>query len=119
MKRGDIVIVDWPLSRPQGSNRLSKPRPPLVIQNDADNGRLTNTILAMVTSVTRRSTEPTQLLIEIATPDGRLTSLRQDSVVNCVNLMTLEQSKILHVIGHGSTAVMDQVNDCLKAELEL
>jgi mRNA interferase MazF len=116
--RGDVVIVDWPLFRAPGKHP-AKPRPALIVQNNTDNARLTNTIAAMITSVTRRSMEPTQLLIEIATPDGLTTGLRQDSVVNCVNLLTVEQSRILHVIGSLSGALMRQINDCLKAALEL
>ncbi len=118
MKRGDVVIVDWPFARIQGSMR-SKPRPALVVQNDRDNARLTNTILAMITSVTKRATEATQCLVELNTPDGQMTGLVQDSVVNCVNLMSVEQNKVLHVIGKFSAHLMGQVNDCLKAALEL
>jgi mRNA interferase MazF len=118
MKRGEIVIVDWPLFRPAGA-KMMKPRPALVVQNDKDNARLTNTILAMVTSVISRSVEPTQLLIDISTPDGKNTGLRQDSVVNCVNLLTVEKSRILHVIGSLSASQIQQVDACLKAALAL
>lgn len=65
ISRGDVVVVDWPFSAGAGS----KPRPALVIQNDADNARMTNTIIVMFTSVTRRSGEPTQLLIDASTPE--------------------------------------------------
>ncbi|HLW66501.1 MAG TPA: type II toxin-antitoxin system PemK/MazF family toxin [Gemmataceae bacterium] len=119
MKRGDVVIVDWPLFRPLSTGQKSKPRPALIIQNDVDNARLTNTILAIITSVTRRSMEPTQLLINTATPEGKQPGLRQDSVVNCVNLLTIEQSKILHIIGSFPPTLMQQVDDCLKTALEL
>jgi mRNA interferase MazF len=118
MKRGEVVIVDWPLFRTTAP-RVAKPRPALVVQNDTDNARLTNTILAMITSVTHRSAEPTQLLIDITTPDGKNTGLRQDSVINCVNLLTVEQSRILHIIGSLSAGLMQQVNSCLKVALEL
>jgi mRNA interferase MazF len=112
------VIVDWPLFRPAGP-RLAKPRPAVIVQNDKDNARLTNTILAMITSVTRRSIEPTQLLIDITTPDGKNTGLRQDSVINCVHLLTVEQNRILHTIGNLAPYLMQQVNACLKAALDL
>jgi mRNA interferase MazF len=118
MKRGDVVIVDWPLFRPVGAS-VAKPRPALVVQNDKDNARLANTILAMITSVTHRSLEPTQLLIDIATPDGKNTGLRQDSVVNGINLLTVEQKRILYVIGKLSASLISKVNDCLKLALEL
>ena len=73
----------------------------------------------MITSVTRRSLEPTQLLIEIATDDGKQTGLRQDSVVNCVNLMAVEQSRVIHTIGTFSATLMQQLDNCLKAALDL
>jgi mRNA-degrading endonuclease toxin of MazEF toxin-antitoxin module len=118
IRRGDVVVVDWPLFRPAVS-QAAKARPAVVIQNDKDNGRLTNTILAMVTSVTHRRLEPTQFLIEIGTPDGKLTGLRQDSVVNCVNLLTVEQAKILVTIGMLPAPFVQKLNDCLKVALEL
>jgi mRNA interferase MazF len=117
VRRGEVVIVNWPLSRPPGGR--AKPRPALVVQNDKDNARMTNTILAMITSVTRRALEPTQLFIDISTPDGQQTGLRQDSAVNCANLLTVGQDKILHTIGAFSATLMQQVNACLKAALEL
>jgi hypothetical protein len=39
------------------------------------------------------------VLIEIGTPDGQQTGLVMDSVVNCLNLFTLEQTKVLRVLG--------------------
>jgi mRNA interferase MazF len=112
--RGDVVIVDWPFV---GGG--SKPRPALVVQNDRDNNRLTNTVVAMITSRTHRAHEPTQLLIDIATPEGKQTGLHRSSVVNCVNMFTVEQAKILHVIGTMPATLMQQVDGCLKAALDL
>lgn len=95
VQRGDVVLVDYPYASGTGA----KVRPALVIQNDRDNQRLLNTIVVQITSVTRRSLEPTQLLIELATPAGQQSRLRQDSVVNCVNLLTLDKDKILRKLG--------------------
>src|SRR5262249_22455733 len=71
------------------------------------------------TSVTRRALEPTQLLIEIATPEGQRSGLRQNSVVNCVNLLTLYKGKVLRYLGSLPDALMQQVNNCLKASRQL
>jgi mRNA interferase MazF len=81
VQRGDVVLVDYPYAAGGGT----KVWPVLVVQNDRDNQRLLNTIVAQITSVTRRALEPTQLLIEIATPAGQQSGLRPNSVVNCVN----------------------------------
>ena len=115
VKRGQVVIVDWPF----GGGIGSKARPAVIVQNDADNARMTNTIVAMITSVTRRSAEPTQLVIRIATTEGRLTGLHRDSVVNCCNLFTIEQSDIIATIGTMATTLMQQVDACLKAALAI
>ena len=115
VKRGDVVLVDWPFAGGAGGKR----RPALVVQNDKDNGRLLNTIVAMITTVTRRSGEPTQFLIEVGTADGRQTGLHADSVVNCVNLFTVEQSKIARVIGALTPTLLQPVDECLKAALGL
>jgi hypothetical protein len=64
-----------------------------------DNRRLTNTIVAMITSLTSRANEPTQFLIDICTTEGKQTGLRVNSVVNCAILFTIEQSKVLRTIG--------------------
>jgi mRNA interferase MazF len=115
IQRGDVVIIDWPFTSGAGS----KPRPALVIQNDRDNARLVNVIVAMITSRTHRSGEPTQVLIDVSTPDGQRTGLHRASVVNCANLFTVEQTKILHTIGKLSAALTQQVDAALKAALEL
>ena len=60
-----------------------------------------------------------QLLIEIATLEGQRSGLRQNSVVNCVNLLTLDKDKVLRKLGSLPDVLMQQVNNCLKAALEL
>jgi mRNA interferase MazF len=113
LKRGEVVIVDWPFASGKGR----KPRPALIVQNDRDNQRLVNTVLAMITSVTKRALEATQLLIELNTAEGKQSGLMQDSVVNCSQLLTVERSRILYVIGSLPPAIMQQIDECLKAAL--
>jgi len=60
MKRGDVVIIDFPFV----SGASAKRRPALVVQNDRDNQRLSNTIVVMITGSLRRAGEPTQLLVD-------------------------------------------------------
>lgn len=115
MNRADVVLVEWPFSSGQGASV----RPAVVVQNNSDNQRLTNTIIVMITSQTRRASEPTQVLIDIATVDGKQTGLRINSVVNCANVFTIEQSKILRTIGELSASQTQQVNESLKAALEI
>jgi mRNA interferase MazF len=113
--RGDVVLVDYPFSSGVGS----KLRPALVVQNDRDNTRLTNTIIAMITSRTDRVSESTQLLIEISTPQGQRSGLHQDSAVVCTNLFTIEKRLVRQRIGVLSGTLMSQIDACLKATLDL
>jgi mRNA interferase MazF len=115
VNRKDFVLVDFPFSGGQGS----KVRPALVIQNDHDNARLANTIVAQITGTTLRVLESTQVLIDISTPEGRMSGLRFDSVVNCVNLATLELGLVLRKLGDLPESLMEIVNDALKAALEI
>jgi mRNA interferase MazF len=115
VQRGDVVLLDYPYSSGGGA----KVRPALVVQNDRDNQRLTNTIVVQITSVTRRALEPTQLFVEVSTPEGQLTGLRQDSVVNCVNIVTLEKTKILRKLGTLPEVLLQKVNASLIAALGL
>lgn len=115
VQRGDVVLLDYPYASGSGG----KVRPALVVQNNRDNQRLTNTIVVQITSVTRRALEPTQLMVEVSTPAGQLSGLRQDSVVNCVNILTVEKAKILRRLGALPDSLLQQIDACLMAALGL
>jgi mRNA interferase MazF len=112
-KRGDIIVIDFPYSDGSGS----KIRPSLVVQNDADNQRLRNTIVAMITGNVSHAHEPTQHLIDPFVHQG--TGLSGPSVVKCSVLVTVDQTTILRTIGSLSNAMMAQIDACLKAALDL
>ncbi len=61
VNRGDVVLVDYPFT-----TGGAKVRPALVVQNDRDNARMTNTIVAQISGNTARVNEATQHLIELA-----------------------------------------------------
>lgn len=115
-KRGDVVIAAFPYVSGGGG----KNRPALIIQCDRNNQRLQNTIVAMITgNVRMAATEPTQLLIDPATPEGKSSRLVFPSAVKCENLFTVSQQDILRTLGRLPTPLMAQVDDCLKAALGL
>jgi mRNA interferase MazF len=115
VRHGDVVLVDFPYASGGGS----KVRPALVIQNDTDNVRLVNTIVAQITGNTQRALEATQVLIDLTTPEGQQSGLYFDSVVNCVNIVTLDKNKVKRQLGSLPAALMQQVNDALKVALEI
>lgn len=116
VQRGDVVILDFP----QAPGQPPKRRPAVVVQSDHNNGRLTNSIFAMVTSNTHlAAAEAAQVLIDVATPDGQQTGLTRTSAVKCENLYTLPQATVLKAIGQLSPALLQQVDGALKASLGL
>ena len=114
VQRGDIVIVNFSYSNHAGS----KIRPALVVQSDVWNQRIDATILALITSNSRRRVgASTQYFIDVSTVEGLRTQLRFNSIVQCENLITYEQRLILRVIGSLSDSVMQEIDACLKAAL--
>jgi len=115
MKRGDVVIADYPFQDVPGS----KIRPALVVQNDTDNQRLGNTIVAMITGNLRDAAQATSVLIDPGTAEGAGSGLHGASLVKCVNLATVRQGRILQTIGQISATLMQKVDVCLKTALDL
>ncbi len=115
MNRGDVVLAPFPFQDKAGE----KIRPAVVVQSDAENRRLANTILAMITGNLADAGQPTTVLVDPATPDGTGSGLLGPSLVKCYNLATIRQRRVLQIIGHLSDALIQQVNQALKAVLEL
>lgn len=113
--RGEVVLVRYPFASGQGASR----RPALIVQNDRDNARLDNTILAQITTQERHANDPTQLRILRGSPEGQQAGLLHDSVVSCNNLATVHRDRIERVIGHLSVALMSRIDACLRAALGL
>ena len=115
MKRGDVVVVPFPFQDKLGE----KIRPAIVVQSNADNMRLANTVLAMITGNLADAGQSTTVLIDPSTPEGVGSGLSGPSLLKCCNLATVRQKRVLRVIGHLSDAVMLKVNDGLKHALAL
>jgi mRNA interferase MazF len=112
--RGEIVVVDFAVA-----GMPKKVRPVLVIQADAYNRKMANTVVALITTNLVRASEPTHLLIDITTPEGRQSGLLHRSVVNCNTLTTVRQGEILRVLGSFPASTMQQVEQCLKVALAI
>jgi mRNA interferase MazF len=115
VKRGDVVIVEFPYS----DGTRGKNRPALVIQNDRDNRRLANTIVAMISGNVAHADEPTQVFVDPKSDGGRLTGLHGPSVVKCCNLFTIRQRDVTKTIGSFSEPLLVEVNRALLAALSL
>src|SRR5437588_7082201 len=94
LSRGQIVVVDFAVA-----GMPKKVRRVLVVQSDAYNRKMANSIVAMITTNLARAAEPTYLLIDIATPEGKQSGLLHALVVNCNTLTTVRQDDVLRVLG--------------------
>ncbi len=114
MKRGDVVLVPFPFQDKPGE----KLRPAVVVQSDAENARLVNSVVVMITGNLQDAGQPTTVLIDPFTPAGAGSGLTGSSLIKCHNIATVRQNR-MKVIGRLSTALMRQVNDALRIALEL
>ena len=114
--RGDVVLLPIAFVSGQGS----KVRPAVVVQNDNLNRRLNSTVVAIITSTNSRvHAEPSQLFVDINTPDGMPTGLLHNSTVKCEHLDTVDQRSVVRVIGRFNVSLMTQLEVCIKAALEM
>jgi mRNA-degrading endonuclease toxin of MazEF toxin-antitoxin module len=108
MNRGELVIIDFRSSVPKAGVR-----PALVVQNDRDNARMSNTFVVQVTTTIWRKFQDTQLLLDSNHADWLRCGLRQPSVVNCSNIYTVDQRDVAKKIGSLSEATMRAIDECL------
>ncbi len=115
LRRGDVVLTRVP----HAAGGRGKKRPAVVVQADVYNQSRRHAIVAEVTTNLATATDPANLLIETATPDGQATGLVQDSVFTCLQLATISQDRLSRVIGQLSPALLQKLDSCLKAALGL
>ena len=107
VSRGDVVLVDYPYT----DRTASKVRPTLVVSSD-ELHQEDEAIIAAITSVIRVNLKSSELFI-----DARGTGLLSDSIVDCWNVMTIDQRFILRRLGRLSGGMMKKVDECLKKAL--
>jgi mRNA interferase MazF len=117
LKRGDIVLVYYPLISTGLSER--KLRPAVIIQCDKNNLRLNDVILIPLTSKTKEKLEETHTFISKNSPEGIKTGIRLDSVIKAETILTLPKSLISKKIGYLPSSVIKKVNKCLAFSIQL
>jgi mRNA-degrading endonuclease toxin of MazEF toxin-antitoxin module len=113
--RGDVVMVLFPLAGSSSTKR----RPGVVVQNDRNNQRLENVILAQVTTRLGPPNQPSRFVVDPATPEGAPSGLEFKSAISCENLATVRKDQISEVIGYLCDQHIELLDRCLKASLGL
>lgn len=93
--RGDTVTVMYPNS----DLRTAKRRPALVVQANNLNTELPQIVLAMISSNLERAGHPSRVQVTVASPEGRKSGLRTDSVIMTDNLATVIEKQIDSALG--------------------
>jgi len=115
MKRGDVVLVRFP----HPSGQRGKKRPAVVVQSDAYASLVNTVVVAEVTKNLAMKDDPACLFIDVSTPEGKATGLRQDSVVSSLILVTVYNDTVAQVLGSLSRTLLQKFDDCLKVGLGL
>ncbi len=118
-RKGDVVLVSFPYTTDDGQT-LTKRRPAVIISNDSNNVRLDDVLLVPLTSNTSRSTkEPTQVVINMNSPEGQQGGLRLDSVIDCTVIATIPKTLLVSKIGSLPQEVMERIDQCLMVALAI
>lgn len=106
VKRGQVFFAD--LGTTQGSEQGGY-RPVLIIQNDVGNAYSTTTIVAPITSATKKFL-PTHYLI------GNHNGLRSGLVL-CEQIRTIDKSRLRRYVCEFTAEQMQEVNKCIMNSL--
>jgi mRNA-degrading endonuclease toxin of MazEF toxin-antitoxin module len=88
-----------------------------VVQADFYNQRISNVLLASITSNLTRHSDPAHCFVDVSTPDGKRSGLNQNSLVSCINIAVVPAAIVGPKIGELTATAMRQIDVCLKAAL--
>lgn len=118
-RKGDVVLVSYPYTTDDGQTQ-TKRRPAVIISNDYNNARLDDVLLVPLTSNTSRAShEPTQVVIDMKSPEGQAAGIRLDSVIDCTVIATIPKTLLVNKIGAFPNEVMERVDMCLMVALSI
>lgn len=118
-RKGDVVLVAFPYTTDEGQTQ-TKRRPAVIISNDYNNARLDDVLLVPLTSnVSRASREPTQIVIEMNSPEGKAGGIRLDSVIDCTVIATIPKTLLVNKIGSFPNEIMERVDMCLMVAMSI
>jgi mRNA interferase MazF len=113
MRRGDVILAKVP----SAVGTSPKTRPALVVQSDYYNQRISNLLVATITSNLTRRNDSAHYFIDASTTEGKSAGVHRDSLVSCLNLAVLTASDVVAKIGELPPDAMDKVDECLKVAL--
>ncbi|HHK67049.1 PemK family transcriptional regulator [Candidatus Acetothermia bacterium] len=108
--RGDIYLADLSPVRGHEQGGL---RPVLVIQNDVGNEHSSTTIVAAITSRTKR-----RMPVHV-TVSAEESGLPRDSIILLEQIRTIDKERLVKKLGRLAKERMEEVNRALQRSLDL
>lgn len=110
VKRSEIYWVNW---NPGRGSEQSGLRPALIIQNDIGNKYSPTTIIAALTTAIEKAYP---FLVRVTAKES---GLPKDSTVNLATILTIDKNRLGDKCGELGKDKMADVNEAIKASLEL
>lgn len=114
MNKWDVVLVGYPFS----SLLVTKVRPAVIISPDAYHKRGDDILVVLITSNTTRQSQH-DIIVTTTHPEFKQTGLRKESAIRVSKIMTLEKSKVQHVLGKLGANLIAEVERQLRDFLQL
>ena len=108
-RRGEVWLVNF---NPGRGSEQKGIRPALVVQNDTGNIYASTTIVAAVTTTIK------EFPVTVVVPSGE-GGLRQRSMVNLAQLLTIDKGRLQKRLGHTSDFVMQRVDEAIRVSLDV
>jgi mRNA-degrading endonuclease toxin of MazEF toxin-antitoxin module len=115
LQRGDVLKARFP----HASGGRAKKRPVVVVQSDVYNQRFHHAVVAQVTTNLDEKGDPSCLLVDATTPEGKATGLDRDCLASCTLLSLMSEDRLKEKISRLSATMLSQLDGCLKAALAI
>ena len=109
LRRGEVWLVNF---NPGRGSEQKGIRPALVIQNDTGNIYASTTIVAAITSTIKEF----PITVVLAAGDG---GLRQRSMVNTGQLLTIDKTRLQKRLGRLSDSAMRKVEAAIRVSFDI
>ncbi|MBI2090377.1 MAG: type II toxin-antitoxin system PemK/MazF family toxin [Deltaproteobacteria bacterium] len=108
-RRGEVWLVNF---NPGRGSEQKGVRPGLVIQNDTGNIYASTTIVAAITSTIK------EFPVTVVLSEGE-GGLKQRSMVNLAQLLTIDKGRLQRRLGQLGDAVMEKVSEAVRVSLDV
>ena len=108
-RRGEIWLVNF---NPGRGSEQKGIRPALVVQNDTGNIYAATTIVAAITTTIKEF----PVTVVVASGEG---GLRQRSMVNLAQLLTIDKRRLQKRLGSLTEAVIEKVDEAIRISLDV